>query len=344
MQVISVNWDCGIERAGLESNTPIQGVATLAESLALSNSLPLYKVHGCATRPPTLAITQDDVDSPQAWAIARTQQALVGGVVAFVGLGTVGLYVREPFADLVGTWASQAATIHIVDPNLSPGWKEALGEEKAQEAHMASTADEFMDEMLRAYVRTALDRSEQLARNLAEQEAWAEKMVEGFVALRKAMEGAAADGVLRWWRDGVIGTRDGVPFITDLAGSKCIMTVAFLIGQAGVQAEVRDSGGRQTVSSQAEYFEIVCRPGDHVGHVQEVARGRVEDRHSEGVYADSKPVTVVLVDAMGEYPAPVAPVDIAAGDEETHDIASGVDSIPIRFVAAEHGVEGRLAA
>lgn len=99
VQLISVNWDCGIERAGARAGVGIQGVADVAESVQLSHNLPLYKVHGCATRPWTLAITQDDVDRPQSWAVGRTQGALAGGVVVFVGLGTIGVYVSEPFAE-----------------------------------------------------------------------------------------------------------------------------------------------------------------------------------------------------------------------------------------------------
>src|ERR1039457_4222737 len=116
VQLISVNWDCGIELAGARTGVGIQGVADVAESIQLSHNLPLYKVHGCATRPSTLAITQDDVERPQSWAVGRTKGALAGGVVVFVGLGTVGLYVSEPFAELVAAWTPEGASVTLVDP------------------------------------------------------------------------------------------------------------------------------------------------------------------------------------------------------------------------------------
>src|SRR5262249_8010952 len=84
VQTISVNWDCGVERAGRDAGVSIQGVANAAESIQLSGGLPLYKVHGCATRPSTLAITRAEVDAPQTWAVARTQAALTQGIVLFV--------------------------------------------------------------------------------------------------------------------------------------------------------------------------------------------------------------------------------------------------------------------
>lgn len=344
VQVISVNWDCGVEQAGLEAGVAIKGVADVAESIQLAHTLPLYKIHGCATRPQTLAITQDDVDRPQNWAVGRTQGALAGGVVVFVGLGTIGLYVQEPFAELVSAWASQAQTIVVVDPQLRETWRNALGEERALEAHFARTADVFLDELLRALVREALDNSEQLALSLAQRDAWATTMVAGFAALRAAFDRTSADGVLRWWRDGVAATQAGTPFITELPGQKCVMTVAHLAGADGGDVEVAGVRGRQTVASATQYFEIVCRPGDHVSHVQIVGRDRIEQRHDNGVYPSPKQVTVVVVDALGEFPSDTAHVDIAAGDEDGMDIAAGVESIPIRFVAAEDGVRGRLAA
>jgi hypothetical protein len=75
-----------------------------------------------------------------------------------------------------------------------------------------------------------------------------------------------------------------------------------------------------------------------------VARDRVERRRIEGVYAAEKPVTVVVADAMGEFPSAVAPADIAAGSEGAADILAGVEASVIQFVSAEDGVGGRLVA
>jgi hypothetical protein len=172
-------------------------------------------------------------------------------------------------------------------------------------------------------------------------------MVAGFAALRKGFDTATASayGVLRWWSDGVVATTPGCQFITELPGSKCMMTVAYLIGaDGGAVAEVGGTRGRQTVASTSRYFEIAGRPGQHVNSVQTIVQHRIERRHAEGVYPAPKPITVVVVDAMGEFPAASAPTDIAAGDEDSTDIASGAESIVVRFVAAEDGFRGRLMA
>jgi hypothetical protein len=342
VQVISVNWDCGIEKAGVEVGVAIRGVADVTESIQLSQGLPLYKIHGCATRPPTLAVTQEEVDRPQSWAVGRTQGALAEGFVAFVGLGTVGLYVQEPFAQLASAWATQAANIAVVDPQLSPAWSTALGTERAEAVHLERTAEEFLDELLRAVVRDALDSALQLAAELAAHEEFGQTMIEGFESVRREFDNATADGILRWWRDRVTDTLAGASFVTQLPGQRCLMTVALVVGMDGTPVTVAGARGRLTVGNERQYFEIVCRPRQHVSHVQTAARYHIERRIEDGVYPRPQPVTVVVADAMGEFPSDLAPLDIAAGDEDSTDIAAGVERVQIRFVAAEDGVRGRL--
>jgi hypothetical protein len=341
-EAITVNWDCGIERAGVRADVLIEGVADTAQSIQLAQRLPLNKVHGCATRPSTLAVTQDEVDRPQSWAVGRTQGALAGGIVLFVGLGTIGLYVREPISELVEVWVAEAASFAIVDPCLPEAWRFALGEETAAENHLPRTGEAFFDELLRAIVRDAIDATEMTTRQLAASENWAHVMVAGFEALRKELETACADGVLRWWTDAVLDT--GKPFITEARGQKCLMTAAQFAGVDGGVVEVAGVRGRQTVATSERYLEIACRPQERVGRIETVVRDRIQRRRAEGVYPKGKPVTVIVVDSIGEFPAPQAPPDIAAGDDDAMDIAGGADTVPIRFVSADDGVRGRLVA
>ncbi len=338
LEIVSANWDCAIERAGLQVAVPIAGVATATERLQLGQELPLYKIHGCAKRPQTLALTQSEVDRPQTWAVAQVQTALTGGVVVFVGLGTVGLYVREPLAELLTVWAADQTTIHVVDPRLSDAWSEALGD-RAGQAHYAIGADEFFDELIRSVVRLALTSVENSVDILAEHEDWAGPMADGIGKVRYALLGATGDAVLRWWRDGVVDTQGGRPFITELRGEQAMMTVALLAGRE--PGPITSSGlhGRMTLASDASYYEIACRPGAHVSEVDRVSRARVDRRRLENVYA----VVVVVSGAMGQFPAPDAPLEIAGVDQDPVDISDVIPNV-VRLVAAEDGVLGRLSA
>ncbi|MHB1537004.1 MAG: SIR2 family protein [Solirubrobacteraceae bacterium] len=345
VQVVSANWDCGVEAAGRQVDVTIAGLVDAGGSVQATAGPHLSKVHGCATRPATIALTQGDIDKPQTWAVSRTQAALTSGTVVFVGLGTPGAYVHEPIVELKKTWISQAANVYVVDPQMSALWCNALGPENASKVHMASGADEFLDELLRAIVRDALDDAESRIGQLAREEQWAATMSSGLAELRKSVGAATADSVLRWWRDGVVSSTAGRQFVTDVPGQACLMTVAYLAGRDGGEVEVARVGGQQTVASGEQYFEIVARPGEHINQVEKVARHRIECRRAEGVYSDvTRRVTVVVPQAMGRFPSEVAPLDIAAGDESGADIASGVESVELRFVSAEDGVQGRLAA
>jgi len=324
IKLISVNWDRGVEIAGLRVDVGIQGVASPQESIEIGHGLTVFKVHGCATRPPTLAITQREIDEPQGWAVGQVQGALADGIVAFVGLGTVGLYVREPIEDLVEAWGKEASSVLVADPVLSAAWEEALGgPEEAAKSHIESDADGFLDDLLRGLVLEALVMSEQQIRILPQEEGWVATMLKGFLELRKALGQANADGVIRWWRDGVSTGADGTPFGGEIEGS--------------------GSRGRQTVASGERYFEIVSRPAQPISEVERVGRHRIQQRYADGVYGDKKPVSAVVAGAIGRFPSEEAPTDISAGSTEMTDVAEGIEAIPIRFFAAEDGVRGRLA-
>jgi hypothetical protein len=344
IKLISVNWDCGIEAAGLGVGIGIKGVARSQESIEIGHGLAVFKVHGCVTRPPTLAITQSDVDEPQGWAVGKVQGALSDGIVAFVGLGTVGLYVREPIEDLVEVWGQEASVL-VADPVLSAAWVNALGgAEQAARSHIQCKADCFLDGLLRGLVLEALVMSEQQIRALPQEEGWVTTMLEGFLELRKALGQASADGLIRWWRDGVNRSVNGKPFITEQGGGWSMMTVGLLAGEDGGEIEVSGSPGRQTVASGKRYFEIVSRPAQPISEVERVGRDRIQRRYADGIYVDRKPVSAVVAGATGRFPSREAPADISAGAAEMSDVAEGVEAIPIRFFAAEDGVRGRLAA
>lgn len=344
IRVVSANWDCAVEAGGLRIGVAIEGASRASDVLNLAiNSLPVYKVHGCARRPATLVLTRDEVDEPQLWARAEVAQALAGGVVAFIGLGTVGSYVSEPVEQLLELWDDGTASVRVVDPGgPSEVWETVLGTRSAEVA-VPLGANEFLDELVRAATGEALSRATQTADELHqhEQVSWSATTVSGIRALRDAMRETPADAILRWWRDGVSTSENGKPFIFEPAGQVSLICVAQLAALDTGPPSARGEEGTLTVRSSSRYFEIACRPQAHWEEVARIAYARISRRRRGGRYTPGTPVTVVIHGASGRFPDPSAPLDIAAGSPQDSDVAAASrdDIIAVR---AEHALEGRL--
>lgn len=344
--VISANWDCGVENGGQQIAIAIEGVSSSVDRLNLaSGKVPIYKVHGCATRPETLVLTRSEVDQPRTWARAEAQGSLAGGTVVFVGLGTVGSYVGEPVKELVELWTPEASTIRVVDPGgPSEAWCEVLGD-TTEEVELRFGADDFMDHVVRAVAGEALSRVEQEARTLheSEQQAWSEATLNGSIAIRSAFAESPGDAVLRWWRDGVIPSMDGRQFIFEAAGQVCLMCVAQLAAGDGPSLQVSGTDGRLTVQSATRYFEIGCAPSMHRKDAELRARARIERRRRNGYYMAGAPVAVAIHGALGTFPNPRAPVDIAGETPGTSNIAAALTD-DVLVVRAEDATNGTLVS
>ena len=340
---VSANWDRGVERAGRLLGIEIQSVADARDRLRLGQALPLFKVHGCVEHPHTLALTSTEVNRPQRWARDKVGDALAGGMVVFLGLGTVGLYVREPLDDLVELWSDDDVTIRVVDPGgLSSTWEDALGGHVAG-VDVALDADRFLDDLLRAVVQEALSLTEDAVNRLQDGSRWTSTMLTGCRAIRERFGASPADGILRWWRAGVISTRDGEPFILDDAGRESLMTVALLAGEDGGPVIVSGIEGHLTLCTEQRYFEIMWRPGDSVADIERIARERIRRRRSAGEYEPGKPAVVAVRGGRGTFPAPSAVPDIGAEDSADGDIGSESTG-DVRLVQVERAMTGALAA
>jgi len=346
IQVVSANWDCAIEIAGGKAGIPIEGVSR-ADDLNPPpiEILLLFKAHGCARRPETLVLTRAEVDEPELWARSRVQHALTGGTVVFLGLGTLGAYVSEPITEIVPRWIEGAANVRVVDPfGLSDEWKTALDDHN-EDVGILVGSDEFLDDLIRAVVSQALSGVDRESRELnsTEQKAWSQGIVDGYEMLARVFLDLHGDAILRWWRDGVDSSEDGSSFIFSPAGQRALMCVSLLLANDGGVPRALGEEGDLTIRSPQRYFEIACQPGKHWHEARRGARARVERRRRGGRYAAGTPITVVIPDATGAFPAAMAPVDIAANDPRESNIAAE-NGENIAYISAEDAVQGRIAA
>ncbi len=337
--VITTNWDCAIEIAGMSIALTVAPITSDLDNQRARAGAPLYKVHGTATRPETLRITQEEVDQPLDWAIAQTRSHMSSGVTVFAGLGTVGNYVSDPIEKILSEWASYAESVRIASPTLPDTWSAILGA-SGEDAHIAMYADDFFDDLLRAIVRDGLLTASAQARTLAGVEEWAKPILDEVQAIRDTAAPHPAEPILAWWRGCSVPSNDGRPFILSTEGTNTILAVGHIAHDSG---GLRFEGHGRTFSAltDREYVEILHWPGAHVSAVMKRAEAHAADRAENGAFRDARPVTYAVVGAIGEFPSRFAESDIATGNVDPHDIA-GSTAGPIHLVSVEHVVQGRL--
>lgn len=341
VDVLTVNWDRGIERAGLELGYPVEPILTQEQRGEGGPHPRMDKLNGCASRPRTLRITREEVDEPLAWAEHRVGAVLTDATVVFLGLGTVGDYVASGVERMLVGTREAPVTLLVVAPDLSDAWKDALGD-RAVEAHVLDRAEPFLDELLRAAVRVALGN----VRDAAEQAAAGGHGAS--VALRvganrliEALQPHAALPVWRWWRDGACGASIGHPFVLDGRGEDALAVVFALVGNAEVSVSGDDDA--LVVELAGHYLEIGCWPGLQARQLVERQAGRIRRRRRRGVYRDStKRVVSVCAGHRGPLPLPDVSLDIADPQGSPSDILDGSEHISAQWVAAESFIQGQV--
>jgi hypothetical protein len=340
VRVITVNWDCGIERAGLEAGVTIAPVTSVITAQPATDQLRLYKVHGTATDPASLKITTSDVDKPDTWAIAEVQSALTNGTIVFAGLATVGDYVSSPIEQILADWSGYASAVRVVAPSVPDAWSEILGKESADAAHFPSYANDFFDDLLRALITDCLQRVAMKSSNLAQLEDWASTMSAGSGLVTQASKSAQAHQLLEWWRGGVSSTQAGTPFIGEKPGQDSLMAVSLLAGTDG-DIEMAGRGRRFSTRTSKQYIEVLSKPGAHFSEIETIAEDMATRRWEDGAYDDARPITFVVPGATGKFPSFGAVADIA-GVDSLDEIDASIRG-ELRFVSAEQALQGGLS-
>ncbi len=195
--VLETNYDNCIERA---AQPEIPAVVRTPDELLHGAAKALLKAHGCATLPNTMRLTTAELAGIDLWANAVVQAQMSQDHVVFVGIGSVADYVRESLTAVVSVVGSEHLV--LVDPGLADwdendqlDWRLLLGD-IAPAQRVATSADEFCDALLRAYVMEVCRRLTTLVESLADlhpQKLGVGRLLDAFFA-------EDAVSVLRWLR------------------------------------------------------------------------------------------------------------------------------------------------
>lgn len=340
VSLVTTNWDQAVETAAREIGFHAEAVLTIADDQAARTQTPVKKLHGCASVPTSLRVSQGEVDQAGLWSEAIVSEKLVSNSVVFVGYGTVAKYVEKPIKGALASSPGYASALTIVSRSSPAAWARILdGHQDA--TIITSDAESFFDALICGLVMRWLDRVSLRASIIAQHEAWGPDLLAGVESVLSAVGKAPADCLLRWWRTPATSVAEGRSFVGSDSGIACLIAVGYLAYKDG-DVHFAGRGRSARVETTNRFVEIACRPGRHFAEVRPAVEGHVRRRHLDGVYADNRPVTVVIDGVDGSIPAFDGEPDIAADGRESVSIDSSMIN-EVGFLSAADVLSGRVA-
>ena len=332
--VMSTNWDTCIERAA-PSGEPIAAIVTDDDRMS-TRGVGLFKVHGCARRPSTALVTSRQLEATPIWASSELSAKLSHASVVFLGIGDVAPYVAKRIEKLVSQMGS-ADNVSVVSRSIVSKWAESewakVAPNLAESHKIASSADDFVDGFLRAWVQHCFERLREIAAGLSNPDL--------VVALDELLTTLAADtapNVLAWLRRSWANKTAGYPAAHDRNSHEVLLALASWT-EGGSIARVPYSGPAQ---SNKGAIDIHIQPGTPGPEVAKAARARVAAYRTSGALLPNEPVTVVCAGQIGPLePSTHAVLEQSVvATEEAGNIVSGPEFGPVGLVAAHSVLEG----
>lgn len=335
--VFSVNWDRCIE-SGSAVGFHLDPTITETDRVERFANTRFHKVHGCATQPASLLISTDQLDAPPHWVEHEVGAAVGAGTVVFVGLGTVGGYVRRRVKQLVAA-IDAPVPIWVADPFPANTWADLLA--RAGDTHVLTVdSNTFFDDLLRAYVRHAIGRLIVAAVEL--------DAVGGAALARPAaerLETALADrsalDVVTWLRAGAGGVRDGTPFALSREARDALLALARIAGEATIGCA--GSRDRLVVTAGAAFIELAVWPEERSDYVVARETHRTIERQDLGCYEKPDwPIYHICVGQRGALPNPGLPIDIGGASDPSQIAGDLVEAVPVHvWISAESVLQGQ---
>lgn len=332
--VMSTNWDTCIERSTPKGEA-LAVIVTDADRMTI-RTRGLLKVHGCARRPTTALVTSSQLEETPVWASAEMSSRLSHATVIFVGIGDIAPYVKVRLGQLVGALGS-IDNVSVVSRRISTHWQQSGWSEVlphlSEARKIGSSADEYLDGFLRAWVRRALDRVRTLADDMQN-----EDISNALDHLLTVVLADTAPNVVEWlrrsWRTITVGTSAVHEDHTHLGlialGS---LTAPHAIVQVPLEGPAV-SGERKV--------DLFISPELAGPKVAQAARDRVADYRTRGILGPDELVTIVCAGQIG----PLEPstrsslVSDVVGGDSAGNVVTGPYLGPIDLLAAHSVLEG----
>ncbi len=254
-------------------------------------------------------------------------------MVVFVGLGDVANYVRIRIQQLLDAIGDHQ--VWVAATSLSAAWQELVPGVDAR--FIEARADDFLDQLLRDYVRIAL---EELRERSAEHDrqgtytATGLEICSGTEMLIDALTSRDALSVLLWLRQSAHRWPAGESVLHAPAGKSVLLALA--IG-ASRRAPALDGGRMRLAGEPVEVVLVRGRPASVA--VEEAVR-RIAAALNNGHVRMGDTVTVLCQGHEGPLPEGRLDSVIPMGGQA--DIIDGQMTPSLRFVSVQRMIEGEL--
>ncbi len=332
ISIVSTNWDNCIERA-TDTGLVIR-VAITDEDRSRVRGAQLLKVHGCATKQGTLLVSSAQLSDPPIWVEHEMGALLADSVVVFVGLGDVAEYVQVRVRQLLDA-VGHLENVKVVAPGISETWSSLLPN-LGQGQRVSATSDEFLDDLVRAYVLVALTRLSEKVRGHIQAGDFADLSISidvGHQALLANIEQTSGMDLLLGLQRASLDWPNNQPVILSPEMAAALLAVCVLAAKRSLVGY--DQGLWQFEAATVAL--LLCR------EIQSYDVLREAKRRVEGLKADGRMETdtlFFLVDGH-EGPLPEELFDVVDTAEE-RDIIDGVLATSPQLISARAVNEGTV--
>lgn len=323
------NWDDCIERVPVYPER-LQAVHSL-EDIENLEQPSIAKIHGCATRRSTLLVTTSHLDKPPLWTDETFASRIRGKTIVFVGVGDVADYARRRLGELRGEFPE--LDVWIVSPGIVSSWDDSQWAELLpnlpEERKIAMTADQFLDELVRRWIRSLTDAvSSATSGGVARPHVTTQ-----LGRVIDALGELGGPSLIRWFRSASVGSRVGSSTLSWPESLQLLLGLAVLADEGAVDTiEARSQAAVMLGTRRVE--ALVANGIRGAGSIRSVARRRAEELAGQGTIGSDACFVVAGVVIGNLNPPSDHDVDVASAPPPADDIFDSSATVRVTFVSA----------
>lgn len=307
VSALSWNWDDCVERSGQGEH--VFAVVTDQDRRDL-NEPALLKLHGCASRPPTMLVTTEDLQQPRPWVQTEMAGRLADSVVAFVGIGDIAGYTRDQVLDVMNA-VGDVSHVYVVSPGVVEHWDESMWSELVpalpDENRVPASAEEFVEGLAASMLAGLLAKLDASAAGHPPLMTAAQR-VSTLVMHKPVLT------VLRFGRASGVRVKPGTPCLSSNNGRRAVLAMGTLL-----PADHEVSLCETHLELDGSQVRLLISPEDRpAGEFAREARLRSVDARNAGHDGN---LTFICAGALG--PLPQGPVTDVIGTLDPDDIIAG---------------------